>query len=1263
MRGIILSIVFLMIAFVANSQNHSTIALGGEHQGMLVTSNSGLTFSGVINIREINLSEVSTPSGKFTMVDIPGFTKRYDNGKPAIPVLNQPIELPTGAVASFTVKSYDTQIIDLNAYGFFSKVLPSQPSYSKSTDPSEMIFYYDEAAYQINTFQDEALFQCVPEGIYRGTGMGSILVKPVRYNPITNELMVFTNIEFTVEFNAPNYAQYQFDKNRLYSPAFQGAYNRLPNFIPPPDKDVITKYPMKYVIVADPMFQTALQPFILWKKQKGFTVIEAYTNSPSVGTTTSSIKTYLEGLYDSGTPTNPAPTYVLFVGDVAQIPAYDHQVGSDYHVTDLYYCTYDGSSDYLPDVYYGRFSAQNVSQLTPQIDKTLQYEKFTMPSANYMDTVLMIAGVDASMASTYGNGQISYGTNNYFNAAHGIYSNTYLYPASDGSGVPAAIIQIIGKGVGYANYTAHCGSSGWSDPSFPTSSIANLNNANKYGLLVGNCCQSSKFEESECFAEKLLRIPNEGAVGYIGASDYSYWDEDYYWGVGNTSNIISNPTYAGTGLGAYDRSFHDHGEATTDWFISNGQMIHAGNLAVSASTSSMKQYYWEEYHLMGDPSVMNYFSKPDPLTISYAPESNVGETSLIVNTEQYTYVAISLNGVLLDAKYTGTNNSVTLNFPAFTSVDTALVVATKQNKIAHIGNLPIVDIQEPLDAQVLQIINPQSNYSCTGIQVTPQVVLKNRGLTTLTAANINYRLNGGTLQTYSWSGSLATNASVTVSLTPFTLPAGNSSFIAYVTSPNGGVDGNHNNDSINMAISAQNLTISADFSANLTSACTNPLTVTFTNNSQNGNGYLWDFGDGTTSTSLSPVHVYSDLGYYTVTLVADGGACGSDEMIRTDYIQIGAQPPVVSDTSHCGPASFDLSVSGSGTINWYDALTGGNLLTTGTTYTTPTLSTTTNYYICSSLTNAFTGGLTTNAGTGGYYTQTTAHGIIFNCTSPVKLTTVKVYSGAAGPRTITLQNAAGTVLQTASPNIPNGESVVTLNFNIPVGTGLKLMGPGSPNLYRNGSTSGPNLYPISVGSAISLTQSTAAGYESQYYYYFYDWHIEQTCQSAMQTLVASIFDVPLASFTSFENGLEVTFTNTSTGGGSYLWDFGDGSTSTEINPVHLYSSEGEYVVTLTITNDCGNDESSSNISVNGTGVIENDPSFVVYPNPASGLVNISGPESIQYYQMFDVRGRLVKSEQVNANSFNINIAGFSEGVYYVRLNTAFSSSFCRINVR
>ena len=53
-----------------------------------------------------------------------------------------------------------------------------------------------------------------------------------------------------------------------------------------------------------------------------------------------------------------------------------------------------------------------------------------MPDPSFLGEVVMISGVDGSFASQWGNGQINYGTEYYFNSDHDIYSNTYLYPAS-----------------------------------------------------------------------------------------------------------------------------------------------------------------------------------------------------------------------------------------------------------------------------------------------------------------------------------------------------------------------------------------------------------------------------------------------------------------------------------------------------------------------------------------------------------------------------------------------------------------------------------------------------------------------------------------------------------------------------------------------------------------------------------------------------------------------------------------------------------------
>ena len=68
---------------------------------------------------------------------------------------------------------------------------------------------------------------------------------------------------------------------------------------------------------------------------------------------------------------------------------------------------------------------------------------------------------------------------------------------------------------------------------------------------------------------------------------------------------------------------------------------------------------------------------------------------------------------------------------------------------------------------------------------------------------------------------------------------------------------------------------------------------------------------------------------------------------------------------------------------------------------------------------------------------------------------------------------------------------------------------------------------------------------------------------------------PNTSFTTEVNGLSVTFTNTTVEGETYLWDFGDGQTSTEENPVHTYASQGMYNVVLTATNTNGSSSAST----------------------------------------------------------------------------------------
>lgn len=675
---------------------------------------------------EISYRNVKTTKGTFCELSVPDYGSSNRVGDPKLPMLRKLIEVPYGATASVNIISYTETEYKLSDYGITETLMPAQPPVFKDCSDDLPEIEYNTSSYSSDAYNSDDLVSVSMLGTMRGVRIARLDIAPVRYNPVTNTIKVYNDIEVEITFQNGDIAKTISEKERTYSPYFESMYtNQLLNYQEPlAAKDTLTKYPVTYVIVSPITFQSQLQPFVQWKTKKGFHVIEAYTNDPNVGTTTTSIKNYLNNVYDTA---SSAPTFVLLVGDVAQVPSFSGNTGS--HVSDLYYCEYTG--DYFPEVYYGRFSATNTAQLQPQIDKTLEYEEYTMPDPSFLGKCVMIAGQDPTNGPLYGDGQINYGTSEYFNTAHGLSSYTYLFAVSGSSS--AAIIQNVSDGVGFANYTAHGSSDGWADPAFSISDIAGLQNNHKYPLMVGNCCLTNTFD-TDCFGEELLRAANKGALGYIGGSNSTLWDEDYWWGCGYKT-VVVNPTYDVNLLGAYDRTFHDHGEARSEWYASQDQMIFAGNLAVTQSGSGNTEYYWEIYHLMGDPSLMVYYGVPTALTATYSPLLPLGSATFTVNTEPWAYAAISMNNVLYGAALADTNGvaTITLN-PTFTVPGTADVVVTKQNRSPYTGTVTVANPTGPYviySSKVLHDVtgnnNGQADY---GENITLDVTLQNVGSST-----------------------------------------------------------------------------------------------------------------------------------------------------------------------------------------------------------------------------------------------------------------------------------------------------------------------------------------------------------------------------------------------------------------------------------------------------------------------------------------------------------------------------------------------------
>jgi len=871
--------VVLLFAFGAFSMIYGqadngpiNIKISNNTSGVILLDQNETGMTVRMDVGTIELIPVNTKGGVFVLPRIDGFSRSFKDGEPTLPVINKLIAMPYGATLSYQILDSKTKDVKLSDYYINLPFMPVQPSLRKSDDYTKVPFVYNKDKYKLTKYA-LPLIDAKRSGIMRDTTIGQIAFSPIEYNPVGNTIKVYSTLTVRINYVNGDLTKTKAMKKKYGSYLFDTVNNHLLNYDPyvADVKADLQKYPIKYLIISDRMFESQLAPFIAWKTKKGFKVVVGYTDT--IGTTTTAIKAYIKSVYDAGTASDPAPSFVLFVGDVQQIPAFAGTAGS--HITDHTYCEFTG--DNYPEIYYGRFSAQTTTELQPQIDKTLEYEQWTNLDHTYMANCVLVSGVDSSYAQTYGNGAINYGTNYYFNTAHGFTSTVWLYPASAGSTADASILTTVSNGVGYYHYTAHSSHDGPSDPHFLKTDIASISNNHKYFLGIGNSCQSNTFGSdysTPAFGEAIMQVANKGAIGWIGASNYTYWDEDYWWAVGNATVSESGPTYAASGIGQMDGVFHDHGEAVSLHYTTNGSMLFAGSMAVSEAGSSRIKYYWEEYHLMGDPSVMTYMAIPTTNTVTHPSSLSTSATSATVTAAAGSYVGITKGGVLYGAGYVTTSGSVTITLTPFGSSGTADIVVTCQNKIPYVSTISVVSGNVP----------PVANF--TGTPTSGIAPLTVNFTDTSTEGPTSWSWNfgdGGTSTLQNPSHQYTATGTYTVQLTATNAYGSNSvTKTGYIT------------------VSTLQAPVAA-FTASATTVTVGG-SVTFTDQSTNSpTSWSWTFPGGTpsTSTAQNPTVTYSTAGTYSVTLTATNAA-GNNTLTRTNYI-------TVSGVSYCASQSTDYS--------------------------------------------------------------------------------------------------------------------------------------------------------------------------------------------------------------------------------------------------------------------------------------------------------------------------------------------------------------------
>ena len=397
----------------------------------------------------------------------------------------------------------------------------------------------------------------------------------------------------------------------------------------------------------------------------------------------------------------------------------------------------------------------------------------------------------------------------------------------------------------------------------------------------------------------------------------------------------------------------------------------------------------------------------------------------------------------------------------------------------------------------------------------------------------------------------------------------------------------------------------ANFSGAPLTGCS-PLIVVFQDLSTGGaTGWNWDFGNGNTSTLQNPTASYFTPGTYTVSLTVSNSS-GSNTLTRNQYVTV-YEPPVpgfsANITSGCFPLRVqltDLTAPGTGNSNTSWQWDFGNGVTSTLQNPSITYTTAGNFTVTLKVTNDK--GCTKTISRPNYIIVTPGVTSSFTnsqaivCSPPAD---ISFTNNSSGPPTLSYlwdfgDGNTSTAFSPVHTYTGAGSFIATLvTFSTagcqdtarstPIvigGINTTFTGPAAACLneivtFTNTSVPVPTSAFWTFGdgaTSISINATHAYAATGTYNVWMYNTYSNCT-DSVMQTI--TINPNPVANFSApvtskCEPSLTVNFQDLSTGGATgWLWDFGDGNTSTAQNPSHTYTVYGNFTVTLTVTNAFG----------------------------------------------------------------------------------------------
>lgn len=505
--------------------------------------------------------------------------------------------------------------------------------------------------------------------VMRGVELVKIEVIPFQYNPITNDLELFNEIEIRLikENSREIIRNRNIPKNNINDQIFEATvlnYSRTTSDFTPP----LILFICGSSIAEDNSFQQLVE----WKHKRGYEVV--IESLSTIGNSTTSIKNYIQNAYDNWE--NP-PSFVCLVGDATgsySIPTYTEYQSGYNGEGDHPYTQLDGT-DLIPDIALGRLPVRSTNDMATISAKIIGYEKAytNLQGQNewFERGALVGDPSDSGISTIITNEYIEQLlVNNNFNDIRTNYGN---------GSYSSWMRNQLNDGVLYFNYRGFYGVSG-----FNNSDVNNTNNGYKLPFVSVITCGTGSFrDESTCLSEKFVVAGTstnpKGGVVAIGTSTTG------------THTMFNNSVNLGLFEGIFTHEVTTAGEAL------NYGKIHLINSYLS-QTQTYTSIFCHWHNLMGDPSLNLWTDTPFVPVVSFPEYVGFGANNIAVSVfndnglpvENAIITLLKGDDEIFTSKFTDENGEVLIPLE-YSLLGNVSLTVTKKNMIPFEGEFEITN--------------------------------------------------------------------------------------------------------------------------------------------------------------------------------------------------------------------------------------------------------------------------------------------------------------------------------------------------------------------------------------------------------------------------------------------------------------------------------------------------------------------------------------------------------------------------------------------